>query len=193
VTWRRKTNDRRGAWRIRQGTTTSITTSDGELWPGKLPCQQRHIYAGPNEVDVTIIENDIDIERRLLGEESRKARQDVQAREGRRRVTAPELSSGANNHSEASAKPRPASTASRTTSPALTRRRPLRATAIYTLGWFHRSPQKPPLVPAVLQLVLSLPRPPPAWGMSSLNVPFQWRPAGGRFASRMAQSMAPCE
>ena len=44
---------------------------------------------------------------------------------------------------------------------------------------FHRSAQKSPLVPTVLQFVLSLPKPPPAWGMSSLNVLFQSRPAGG--------------
>jgi len=43
---------------------------------------------------------------------------------------------------------------------------------------FHQSAQKSPLVPAVLQFVLSLPRPPPAWEMSSLNVLFQSRPAG---------------
>src|SRR6266403_2267566 len=40
-------------------------------------------------------------------------------------MTAPDFSSGANNHSEAIAKPRPASTPSRIPSPALTRRRPL--------------------------------------------------------------------
>ena len=34
MTWRRKTNDRQGAWRTRQGPTTSITTCDGELWRG---------------------------------------------------------------------------------------------------------------------------------------------------------------
>lgn len=32
MTWRRKTNDQRSAWRTRQGTATSITTSDGKLW-----------------------------------------------------------------------------------------------------------------------------------------------------------------
>jgi hypothetical protein len=44
---------------------------------------------------------------------------------------------------------------------------------------FHRGPQKFPLVPVVLQFVLSLPKPPLAWRMSSLNVLFQPRRAGG--------------
>src|SRR5437868_2456500 len=44
--------------------------------------------------------------------------------------TAPDFSSASNNHSEATAKPRPASTPSRIPSPALTRRRPLTVTVV---------------------------------------------------------------
>jgi hypothetical protein len=44
---------------------------------------------------------------------------------------------------------------------------------------FHRGPQESPLAPVVLRFVLSLPKPPHAWRMSSLNVLFQPRPAGG--------------
>src|SRR5215469_5542719 len=44
--------------------------------------------------------------------------------------TVPDFSSGANNHSEATATPRPASTPSRIPSPALTRRRPLTVTVV---------------------------------------------------------------
>ena len=43
---------------------------------------QRHVYTRRDQVDVAVLENDVDIERRMLGEKDRKARHDVQAGKG---------------------------------------------------------------------------------------------------------------
>jgi hypothetical protein len=48
--------------------------------------EERNVYAGCNKVDVTVVENDIDIERWMFGEEGRKSRHDVQAGESERAV-----------------------------------------------------------------------------------------------------------
>jgi hypothetical protein len=51
---------------------------------GEPAYQQRHVYAGCDEVDVAVVQKKIDIEQGVFSKESGKARHDIQAREGKR-------------------------------------------------------------------------------------------------------------